>query len=306
MSTSPIEVEGSIASPDANRDSPLDRVGPGYFTTLRIPIVAGRDIEARDGADAPRVTVVNAAFASHYFGRASALGRHVTTIEPSGDRTVYTIVGVAADAHTHGLRRAVEPRFFVAAEQRPSPSGTRTLFVRTRLAPPALQAALGQALATIDRELSVTEVISTRAHIARLTAEERALAQLTTVFGAVAVILAALGLYGVLAFGVARRTQEIAVRMALGAESRGVVRMILSENLVLLVAATCAGSLLAMLATRALRTQLYGVAAEDPATLAGAAGMLLMVALIAVYLPARRASRIEPVAALRRALERAA
>jgi predicted permease len=299
-STAPIEVEGGVAAPDANRDTALDRVGADYFTTLGIPLLAGRDVEPRDGADAAKVAIVNAAFAARFFGRASALGRHVTTIDPSGDRTVYTVVGVAADAHAHGLRRAVEPRFFVPAEQRASGSGTRTLLVRTRMDAPALQAALAGTVAAIDRELAVTEVISTRGHIARLTAEERALAQLATLFGVVAVILAALGLYGVLAFGVARRTQEIAVRMALGAESRGVVRMILSENFLLLAAATGAGSVLATLGARVLRSQLYGITAEDPATLAGAAGVLLLVATIAVYLPARRASRIEPMAALRR------
>jgi hypothetical protein len=299
-STAPIEVEGDVAAPDANRESALDRIGPDYFATLRIPIVAGRDIETRDSEAAPRVTVVNSAFASRHFGRASALGRHVTTIEPSGDRTVYTIVGVAADAHTHALRRDVEPRFFVPAEQRPSPSGTRTLLVRARLTASALQAALGEALTAADRELSVTDIRSTRAHVARLTAEEHALAQLAIVFGAIAVILSALGLYGVLAFGVARRTQEIAVRLALGAEWQGVVWMILSENFVLLGTATATGSLLAIAGTGALRMQLYGVTSGDPATLAGAAGILLGVALMAIYLPARRASRIDPMTALRR------
>ena len=300
MSTAPIEVEGGRSREDGGRDAALDRVAPGYFTTLGIPLLAGRDIEPRDDAAGAQVCVVNAAFVQRYFGTPAALGHHVTVIEPDGGRIAYTIVGIAADAHTHGLRHAVDPRFFVPAEQRRSASNARTLLVRTRLPPMALRARLLEAVAAVDAEVTVTDVRSTAAHVAGVTAEERALAQLATVFGAVAVTLAALGLYGVLAFGVARRAPEIAVRVALGAESRRVVRMILSENLVLMAAAIAAGSVLAALGARLLRARLYGVAADDPFTLAGAAGVLLAVATIAVYVPARRASRVEPMVALRR------
>jgi predicted permease len=299
-STAPFTVEGGLRPQERPGDGALDRVAPGYFTTLGIPIISGRDIEARDDAGAPPVTVVNAAFASRFFGSGIVLGHRVVVGEPTGERTSYTIVGVAADAHTHALRGAVEPRFHVPAEQRQSAAGTRTLLVRTRLAEAALYARLLEVAAEVDREISVTEVMSTPARIARLTAEERAIAQLATVFGIVAVALAALGLYGVLAFGVARRTPEIAVRLALGAQSRRVVGMILSENLPLVAAAIGAGSVLAVFASRLLRTLLYGIAADDPFTLAGAAGLMLMVATLAVYVPARRASRIEPMAALRR------
>ncbi|HEV8397320.1 MAG TPA: ABC transporter permease [Vicinamibacterales bacterium] len=298
-STAAFTVEGSLRPQERPSDGALDRVAPDYFATLGIPVIGGRDIESRDDAGAARVTVVNLAFASRFFGNGAAVGHRVVVGEPTGERTSYTIVGVAADAHTHALRGAAEPRFYVPAEQRPSAAATRTLLVRTRLALPALHARLLDVVAQVDPEISVTDVMSTPTRIARLTGEERALAQLATVFGIVAVALAALGLYGVLAFGVSRRTQEIAVRLALGAQSHRVVGMILSENLALVAAAIGAGSVLAVFASRLLRTQLYGIAADDPFTLAGAVSLMLMVATLAIYLPARRASRIEPMAALR-------
>jgi predicted permease len=297
-STAPFTVEGTLRPQERPLDGALDRVASGYFTTLGIPVISGRDIGPRDDAGAARVTVVNSAFASRFFGGGTALGHRVIVGEPTGERTAYTIVGVAADAHTHALRGAVEPRFYVPAEQRQSAASTRTLLVRTRLAGPALHLRLLEVASAVDPEISATDVTSTPARLLRLTAEERALAQLATVFGVVAVTLAALGLYGVLAFGVVRRRQEIAVRIALGAQSRRVVRMILSENLTLVVAAIGAGSVLAFFGSRLLRASLYGVTAEDPMTLAVAAGVLLLVAGVAVYVPARRASRVEPMAAL--------
>ena len=300
ISTSGILVEGSLVSQDTPRDGALDRVGPGYFTTLGVPLRAGRDIEARDDADAPKVAVVNAAFAARHFGTGAVLGREITALEPGDVRTRYTIVGVAADAHTHGLRSAVVPRFFVPAEQRQSAASNRTLLIRTRLSVAALHARVLDIVASVDREMSIIETLSVHARVASVTAEDRALAQLATVFGVVALLLAGLGLYGVLEFGVVRRTPEIAVRIALGAESRRVVRLILSENLWLVTVAIGAGSVLAMLGTRLLSSRLYGVAGGDPHTLVAAAGVLLLVATVAVYFPARRASRVEPMVALRR------
>ncbi len=297
-STATIEVEGATLTDSRELESSLDRVGADYFKTTGIPLRSGRDIDERDGADTPKVCTVNEAFVQRFFGGRPPIGRHVTTVEDDGVRATYEVVGVVGNARIRGLRDDIEPRFFVPAEQRPSRGESRTFLVRTRPEAAAVKAALREAIVGVDPALSVSDVVSIEEKIAYFIAEERAIARLAVVFGTVALALAAIGLYGVLSYGVVRRSGEIGIRMALGARPRDVITMILRESLGLVVAGLALGGAVAWLGAAMIASRLYGVAPQDPLTLASATAVLLVVALLAAYLPARRASRVDPMAAL--------
>lgn len=299
LSTATIEVSGSDPASAQAGDSALDRVGTDYFTTLRIPILRGRDVSDSDRGDTYKVCIVNEAFVREHFGGRDPLGTRVTTVD-DGVRTTYEVVGVAGDARTQSVRNAVEPRFFVPAEQRPSSGTSRTFLIRTASTTGSVIPTVLDAMNGVDPRLSRSDLdlTSIEEHMASLTADERTTARLAAVFGTVALTLAAIGLYGVLSYGISRRSSEIAIRMALGAQSRGIIAMILRETGGLVVAGLLVGSALAHVGSRLIASRLYHVAPQDPLTLTLAAGLLLLVALMAAYLPARRASRVEPMTAL--------
>ncbi len=296
-STAAIEVEGSALTTEGV-ESALDRLGTEYFTTLRIPLRLGRDISESDRADSPLVCIINEAFAQRYFDGRYPIGLHVATVDSNDLRRDYEVVGVAGNARTRSLRDEVEPRFFVPAEQRPSSGTNRTYIIRTTAGGTALAPAVRGATTEVDAALSVSDIASIEEQMAPLTAEERTNARLALVFGTIALTLAGIGLYGVLSYGISRRSGEIAIRIALGAQPGGVVAMILRESLWLVAAGLAVGGVLASLTPRLMASRLYGVAPEDPLTLTLATGTLLAVALAAAYLPARRASRLDPMAAL--------
>jgi predicted permease len=290
----------STATIEPGRDSALDRVGADYFTTLRIPIVRGRDISESDRAHTHKVCVVNEAFARHHFGGRDPIGMRVTTVDDAV-RTSYEVVGVVGDARTQSLRDAVEPRFFVPAEQRPSQGTSRTFLIRTASGAASVMTAVRDVMSSVDPAVSLADVelVPIDEHMATLTADERITARLAFVFGSVALALAAIGLYGVLSYGISRRSREIGVRIALGAETSGIIAMILRETAGLFGSGLLVGSVLAYAASRAIAGRLWGVTAHDPMTLTEAIGILILVGIVAAYLPARRASRVDPVAALR-------
>ena len=298
FSTASIEVEGRTLTAERGVESELDRLGPEYFTTLRIPLRLGRDISENDRADSPWVCIINEAFAQRYLDGRYPIGLHIATIDSNEPRRDYEVVGVVGNARTRSLRDEVEPRFFVPAEQRPSSGTNRTFIIRTTTGGTTLAPAVREATTEVDGALSVSDIASIEEQMAPLTAEERTNARLALVFGTIALTLAGIGLYGVLSYGISRRSGEIAIRIALGAQPGGVVAMILRESLWLVAAGLAVGGVLASLTPRLMASRLYGVAPEDPLTLTLATGTLLVVALAAVYLPARRASRLDPMAAL--------
>ena len=296
FSTTSIKIEGSALTAEQDVESNLDRVGTGYFTTLGIPLRLGRDISESDRGDSPLVCVVNEAFVRRYFDGRHPIGLHVTTVD-EGERA-YEVIGVAADARTRSLRDEVEPRFFVPSEQRPSSGTNRTFIIRTRNEAPSLATTVREATTEVDTALSVSGIVTIDQQMAPQTAEERAIARLALVFGTIALLLAGIGLYGVLSYGVSRRSDEIAIRIALGARSTRVVAMILRENLWLVAAGLLVGGVLAFFAPRLIASRLYGVSPVDPPTLVLATSVLLFVAFAAAYLPARRAARVDPMIAL--------
>jgi predicted permease len=300
LSTASIAVSEREPTATRSRDSALDRVGASYFTTLGIPLLRGRDIAASDRAGTYKVCVVNEAFVREHFGGRDPLGMHVTTID-DGVRTPYEVVGVVADARTQSVRDDVEPRFFVPAEQRPSQATSRTFVIRTGSSAAGVIPAVRDVMTNVDALLSSSDldIASLEEHMAPLTADERTTSRLAVVFGTVALTLAGIGLYGVLAYGITRRSREIAIRIALGAHARCVIAMILRETTGLVVAGLLVGSVFAVVASRMIASRLYGIAPQDPLTLTLATGVLLLVAVIAAYVPARRASRVDPMTALR-------
>jgi predicted permease len=298
-SVSGIEVDGYAPKEDSDRHSALDVVGPGYFSTLSVPIILGREILESDHPGAPKVAVINEAFAKRFFDGLNPIERRITSI---GDdtRTTYQVVGVAKNARTQKpLRGDVEPRYFVAAEQSPSSVKSPIFLIRTASGTAPVLAAVRQTIQRVDAALPIIHAESIEEQMAPLTAQDRTTAQLVVVFGCVALTLAAIGLYGVLSYGIARRKGEIAIRIALGARPGRVISMILGETIGLVVTGLAAGAGLAYAGSHLITSQLYGVAPNDPITLTLAVGLLMLVAVSAAYPPARRASRQDPMVALR-------
>ena len=296
-SASTIEVEGSTPREERHRGSAMDVLGPGYFSTMGIPMLAGREIQNRDYDNARKVCVINEAFARRFFDRRDPIGRHITVIDDDDTRRSWQIVGVARNARTQRLRGDVEPRFFIPAIQPESPDAP-TFLIRTIGDAAPVMASVRTTVHRVNDAVAVQFARSIEEAIAPEVAQDRMSAQLAVVFGAVALTLAAIGLYGVLSYGVARRTGEIAIRMALGAPSDRVLSMILRETVGLVIVGLVAGGGLAFWASRLIGSRLHGVAPQDPLTLALAIGLLLAVALSAAYLPARRASRVDPATVL--------
>jgi predicted permease len=297
-SSNTITVQGYTPTGDHDRGSAMDVVGSGYFSTLGIPIVMGREILESDRAGAPLVCVINQAFAKRFFDRRNPIGMRITSIDED-QRTTYQVVGVARNSRTKDLRGDVEPRYFVAGMQAPPSVKSPTFLIRTESGTAPVMAAARNAIRYLGPAFPIITAGSVEEQMAPLTAQDRTSAQLAVVFGSVALALAAIGLYGVLSYGIARRKGEIAVRIALGARPGRVMAMILRETIGLVVVGLAMGGGLAYAASRLIGNQLYGVDPQDPLTMALAVGLLSLVALGAAYLPAQRASRLDPMAALR-------
>jgi len=299
----PIEVEGYTPKTNNDKGAAWDMVGPGYFSTLGIPMVLGREILASDRSGAPKVCAINEAFAKKFFAGRNPVGLHLTAIDeaPGGNRrTTYQVVGVARNARTNGLRGRIGPRFYMPITQPDGDNVKRANFlIRAAAENTPVLGVVRQAFQRVDASLPILYARTMEEQMAPWTAPDRTTAQVAVVFGCVALALAAIGLYGVLSYGIARRQREIAIRIALGARASRVIAMILRETSALVIAGLVAGAGLAYAASRWIASQLFGVAPQDPLTLAVAIGLLLAVALSAVYLPARRASRLDPMAALR-------
>jgi len=294
-----VEVDGFTPKEDDERDAEFDVVGPNYFSTLGVPMILGREILESDDAGAPKACVINEAFAKRFFAGRNPSGMRVTSIDDER-RTTYAVVGVAKNARTQGLRENIKPQFYAPSTQPPGNSLSRANFlIRTATETAPVLAAVRLAFQRVDASLPILTARTMEEQMAPLTAQDRTTAQLALVFGGVALTLAAIGLYGVLSYAVARRTGEIAVRIALGADPGRVISMILRETVSLVIGGLAVGAVLAYAASRLIDSRLYGVAPQDPLTLVLATSLLLLVALGAAYLPARKAARLDPMTALR-------
>jgi len=288
-------VEGFTPNSEKDREARFDQVGPGYFTGVGIPILLGRDINERDLPGAPRVAVINESMAKFYFHGANPVGKHLSM---SRGKQI-EIVGVVKDAQDHDFHWEPVRRFYVSYYQPIDGITTANFEIRTVGNPGSVSAMLRREVQEVNRNLTILSIRDIRELMDESVVQERLIAKLSAFFGVLAMTLAAIGLYGVMSYAVARRTNEIGLRMALGAGSSNVVRMILGEVLMLIVAGAVAGIGIAWGSTRLVKSLLFGLTATDPITFAVAGVLLVIVGILAGYLPGRRASRIDPMVALR-------
>ena len=269
-------------------------VSPKYFATLGIPIRAGRDFDERDSARVPHVVIINEAFARRFFPGENPIGRTLVTgmaQRPS------QIVGVVADVRSTGLNTPPEPDYFLPALQRPETF--TNILVRTNISPTAMTSTVREALRSVDADLPLLQPQALSTRIAQNIADRKLALVLLGGFALLALVIASLGVYSVMAHLVAFRTSEIGIRMALGASPRVVMRMVLAHGRRLTLIGIALGMAGAFLASRLLQQALFEVAAADPIVYFSLAATLLLVAEIASWVPARRATRIDPVIALR-------
>jgi predicted permease len=298
-SRDPVDVEGFVHKSKDDAHAAFDQIGPGYFSSLGVPLLAGREIKLGDTANSLRVCVINEAFAKRFFAGRNPIGKHVTDMWGDAHLTV-EVVGVAKDIRDHHLRGNVQGRFYVPAAQGDYPIPASLYFeVRTITDPNAALGAIRKSIASVNPNLPILNARTIEDLIDAQNAQPRMIARLCGIFGAIALLLAATGLYGVLSYNVARRTNEIGIRMALGARHGSVIGMIFKETSVLICAGMLGGIAAVFATTRLVASRLYGLTAMDPVTIAIALGVLGVVALIASYVPAARAARVNPIAALR-------
>jgi putative ABC transport system permease protein len=289
---------GSTLTP-RQRMSMVNAVSPGWFGTYGIRLAAGRDLDRTDRHGAPRVVVVNRAFAARFFKGENPVGREFSTEEPRSGPTVYQVVGLVEDAVYRSLRAEMLPTMYIPIAQWDDPWARVTIAVRTASgAPTSLIGSLADALGRVDPRAALTFRSLSEQVDATLT-QERLVARLSIFFGGLALLLAALGLYGVTSYAVNTRRTEIGIRMALGANPAGVVRLVLRRVAFLVLIGVATGAALSLWASRFVATLLYGLEPRDPATLVGAAVMLCAIGLLAGWLPARRAARTDPTVVLR-------
>jgi predicted permease len=273
-------------------------VGPGFFGTAGIKILEGRDFNERDDAGAPKRAIINETMARYFFGRSSPLGHHV--LVSFGNNPPLEVVGVVADAKYNSPREPNHMSFYYPVRQQ---VGTRLvrmcLVVRAAGPPGSIAASVRHELHQIDPRLPVLKIDTIDEQVDDVLFQERLIADLSLGFGAAAILLACLGLYGVMSYTVARRTNEIGIRMALGARRSDVLGMIARESLLLVLAGIACGIPAALAAAPVIENRLFRVGPNDPLTLGGAAVLMITVAAVAGMLPARRASRVDPMVALR-------
>ena len=277
----------------------INSVTPGYFAALRVPLIEGRFLDERDGASAPNSVVVNQAFVRRYFEKEDPLGKRFTAnVGPrTGGPKAWTIVGVIGDTKQRGLASAITPEVTASALQ--WPLFMMTVVLRTSVEPVSLVSAVRQQVSDLDKNLPVFGVQTMDAMLSAEVASQRFNAGALAGFAALAVLLAAVGIYGVMAYAVSQRTREMGVRMALGAGPGIVLRMILGQGLRLAAIGVGLGLAAAFALTRLMSGLLFAVKPSDPETFVLVTGVLLAVAVVACWIPARRATRVDPVIALR-------
>ncbi|HKS10239.1 MAG TPA: ABC transporter permease [Pyrinomonadaceae bacterium] len=298
--SSSIEIPGY--TPQPGEDVVVEDIltGPKYAETLGIPLLRGREIEARDTASGPRIAVVNETFANHFFKDQNPIGRTFTFDDETDGGASLEIVGVIADMKNQDAREKPIPAVYRPILQISDQAAfSVNVHLRTNGNASSFAGPARQVINSIDDKIPIYGVTTLEDQVQEQLRQDRLIAQLVSFFGALALILACIGLYGVMAHGVARRTSEIGIRMALGARGSNIAWMILRETLLLVVIGLAIGIPTALLAAKLISSQLFGLKAADPVALIGAAVVLTIVALVAGYVPARRASRVNPLSALR-------
>ena len=277
-------------------------IGPGYCETLGVPLLMGRGINIRDTPASQKIAVVNQSFAQHYFHGENPIGRRFyfgDEDDPERGEEL-EIVGVVADVkYSSAKEEAGRTAYRPILQVQDSDAYSSNVQIRTTGDPASLAPTVRQMIGQVDDKLPIFGVTTLREQLSGALQQEKLIAELVSFFGLLALLLACIGLYGVMAHGVVRRTKEIGIRMALGAERRRIVWMVMRETIVLVLVGIVIGVPIALGAARLVSSQLFGLRAADPLTLLVAASMLTGVALLAGFLPARKASKVNPLVALR-------
>ena len=286
----------------------MNMISPSYFATLGVPIVLGRDFTPDDNREVkngpqpddwtPTTVMINEKFAKRYFAGQNPLGRHVGFGIDPGTHLDMEVMGVVKDIKYTNLRDEIPPQAYIPYLGSHF-LGSMTVYLRTTFDPNQVMPAVRAKIRELDSSLPIYEVRTTETQISNSRSTERMIASLSTGFGFLATLLAVIGLYGVMAYSVAQRKREIGIRMALGAEPGTVVWMVMRDVLLLVAIGVAVRVPGAIALVRMVATQLYGLSAHDPETLMLATAVLALVACLAGYLPAIRASRLDPVVALR-------
>lgn len=292
-----VSVEGFEAGPDADDGARYNEIGPGYFRTLGIPLRAGREFTSADAGSVPTVAVVNEAFARKFSLGRDAVGKYMAL---GDDALNIEIVGLVADAKYHQVKQEVPPQFFFPYRQADILDiGAISFYLRTALPPEQVMRAVPRVISRLDPSLPVEDMKTLSQQVREQVSQDRMIGILSAIFAGLATLLAAVGLYGVIAYAVAQRTREIGLRMALGAERGHVRRMVLGQVGRMILAGGTIGFAAALALGAAARSVLFQVEAHDPLIFAAATVVLTAVALLAGYLPARRAAHVDPLTALR-------
>jgi putative ABC transport system permease protein len=277
-------------------------VGANYFETVGVQLVAGRKFTSTDDQDHPGVAVLNESFVKHYFPNEKALGQRLRPSPPAriwkNQRlTSFEIVGIVRDVKLAGLEAPSEPAYYLPAAQ--APLQDMTLLVRTTTDPLSVVGAVRGAVLSIDPNQPISNVSTLEKVVDESVAQRRLNMLLMGLFGALAMLLSAVGIYGLLSHAVTQRTQEMGIRMALGAQVSDVLKLVLKQGMMLALIGEAIGLVGALALTRLIRGLLFGVTPNDVTTFVVVAGVLGIVALLACYLPARRATKVDPLIALR-------
>jgi len=301
----PFQIAGREFRDRANRDSAgFKMVQPDYFRVLGVRLVKGRTLTDRDVKGSPPVAVINERMATRYFKGEDPIGQRllIQEIVPGspqlGPEIPWEVVGVIGDERTASLEGTQRPGVYVSIDQ--SPTTEASIVVRARIDPDSLQRAIRQVVHELDKTQAVTDVRTIEEIKNDSAGSSRLRTMLLTIFAALALLLSAVGIYGVISYSVVQRTHEIGVRAALGASRSALVWLVLGHGMALATAGLAAGLAGSLALTRLLSSLLVGVGARDPRTMGEAAALLAAVALLACYIPARRAATLDPLVALRR------
>jgi predicted permease len=289
-----LEVEGYVPGPNENMKIYRDLVSPGYFDSMKIPLMEGRDFDLRDDARSQKVMIVNQEFVHRFFATRSVIGRKV-----HGWGEWFTIVGVAKDSKYHRLTEAPQPYFYIPVRQIFRPEYGLTFHVRTSGSINEAIAALGREAAAIDPALTIFDAEPMTEYMAGSLFGPKIAASLLSVLGGVGLLLAAIGLYSVMAYSVAQRTSEIGIRVTLGAQPRNILQLVIRQGMGFALAGLLAGTLVAAGLARVVSATLVAASPADPRVYAGAAAFTLMITLASAAIPAWRALRVDPAVALR-------
>jgi predicted permease len=290
-----MSVEGHQAKDGENMQAFMNSPSPGYFQTMGIPVLEGREFDARDVRKDSKVAIVNQSFAKHYFGERTPIGRHLGWGGGPDSKLDIEIIGMVADSLYEGPREGVRRQVFVPNYG----NGSVAFYVRMTSGSQSAHTSVRDVVKRLDASLPVYELKTLEAQLDETLLTERLIALLSGGFGLLATALAAIGLYGVMAFVVGQRTKEMGVRLALGAQRRSVIWLVMKEVLTLLTIGLLIGVPSAIGLGRFVSTQLYGIQGNDPWIAVAMVLLLSAVAVIAGLIPARRASGIDPILALR-------